>query len=171
MKKSILTILLLLCSTCVYSSPLDVVTGVNAVSGVVTGAVITKTATDNSKKVSDAIVRNIDAQTENIKKGGGLQIVRQPDGSAKVYQNGIEVKTNADPNSPEYKMGLKMAESMSNYFERKDAKAKLKEIQAVAKIENDTETLAIIKKYKKAGAVVTLKKLEEQKANQAKEEK
>ncbi len=171
MKKTILTISLLLCSTCVYASPLDVVTGVSAVNSIVTGAVMTKTVSDNSKKLNDAFVRNIDAQTENIKNGKGLQIVRQPDGSAKVYQNGVEVKTNADPNSPEYKMGLKMAESMSNYFERKDAQAKLKEIKAVAKIENDTETLEIIKKYKKAGAVVTLKKLEEQKANQVKEDK
>ena len=58
-------------------------------------------------------------------------------------------------------MGLKMAESMSNYFERKDAQAKLKEIKAIAKIENDTKTLEIIKKYKKAGAIVTLQKIKE----------
>lgn len=171
MKKSILTISLLLSSTCVYASPLDVVTGVSAVNSVVTGAVMTKTVSDNSKKLNDAFVRNIDAQTENIKNGKGLQIVRQPDGTAKVYQNGVEVKTNADPNSPEYQMGLKMAEKFVNYVERKDAQAKLKEIKAVAKIEHDTETLEIIKKYKKAGAVVTLKKLEEQKANKAKGEK
>ena len=161
----------MLFSTCVYASPLDVVTGVSAASGVVTGAIITKTATDNSKKVSDAIVRNLDAQTENIKKSGGLQIVRQPDGSAKVYQNGVEVTTTADPNSPEYQLGLKFAESIIKRAEMKDAQAKLKEVKAVAKIENDTETLEIIKKYKKAGAVVTLKKLEEQKANQTKGEK
>ena len=171
MKKNALTILLLLSCTCVYASTMDVITGVSAVSSVVTGAVMTKTVTDSSKKVNDALVRNIDAQTENIKKVEGLKVVRQPDGTAKVYQNGVEVTTTADPNSPEYKMGLKMAESMSNYFERKDAQAKLKEIKAVAKIENDTETLEIIKKYKKAGAVVTLKKLEEQKASQVKEEK
>ena len=50
---------------------------------------------------------------------------------------------------------------MSNYFERKDAQAKLKEIKAIAKIENDTKTLEIIKKYKKAGAIVTLQKIKE----------
>ena len=50
MKKNVLTILLLLCSTCVYASPLDVVTGVVVVNNVVTGAVMTKTMSDNSKK-------------------------------------------------------------------------------------------------------------------------
>ena len=151
---------LILNSNIANASVVDLMMGASTVGGLVSGAVITKTTVDNSNKTTDALIRNIDAQTESIKNDSKLQIIRQPDGTAKVYQNGIEVKTNANSNSPEYKMGLKMAESMSNYFERKDAKAKLKEIKALAKIEKDTQTLDIIKKYKKAGAVITLQKLE-----------
>jgi len=124
--------------------------------------VATKNIVENSNKTTAVFVRNIDAQTENIKNNRDLQIVRQPDGTAKVYQNGVEVKTTADPNSPEYKMGLNMATSIADYMERKNAQAKLKQIKAVAKIEKDTKTLELIKKYKKAGAIVTLEKIEEQ---------
>lgn len=143
------------------ASTVDIMMGAGTVGGLVQGAVITKNAVDNSNRTTDAIIRNIDAQTENIKKDNKIQVVRQPDGTAKVYQNGVEVTTNLNPNSKEYQMGLKMAESMSNYFERKDAQAKLKEIKAIAKKENDTKTLEIIKKYKKAGAIVTLQKIKE----------
>lgn len=143
------------------ASTVDIMMGAGTVGGLVQGAVITKNAVNNSNRTTDAIIRNINAQTENIKKDNKIQVIRQSDGTAKVYQNGVEVTTNANPNSKEYQMGLKMAESMSNYFERKDAQAKLKEIKAIAKIENDTETLEIIKKYKKAGAIITLKKIKE----------
>ena len=161
MKKIFTTLsILIITQNLANASTVDVLMGAGTVGGVVSSAVITKNAVKNADKTTDAIVRGIDAQTENIKKNNGLQIIKQPDGTAKVYQNGVEVKTTADPNSIEYKMGLKMAESMADYMERKNAKAKLKEIKAVAKIENDTQTLEIIKKYKKAGAIVTLQKLE-----------
>lgn len=154
---------LILNSSIANASVVDLMMGAGTVGGLVSGAVITKTTVDNSNRTTDALIRNIDAQTESIKNNSKLQVIRQPDGTAKVYQNGIEVKTNTNSNSLEYKMGLKMAESMSNYFERKDAKAKLKEVKALAKIEKDTQTLDIIKKYKKAGAITTLQKLEESK--------
>lgn len=152
------------------ASTMDIMMGAGTVGGLVQRAVITKNAVNNSNRATDAIIRNIDAQTENIKKDNKIQVIRQPDGTAKVYQNGVEITTNANPNSKEYQMGLKMAESMSNYFERKDAQAKLKGIKAIAKIENDTKTLEIIKKYKKAGAIITLQKLEEQKLNKTNKE-
>lgn len=63
------------------------------------------------------------------------------------------------------KFGVAIAEKMANSTNNALAKQKLKEIKNVAKIENDRETLEIIKKYKKAGAVVTLQKLEEKKGN------
>lgn len=163
MKKIFIVFSLVLIPNLAAASTVDIMTGASVVGGIVSGAVITKTSVDNSKKTTDAMVRNLDAQTENIKKGSGFQVIKQADGTAKVYQNGIEITTTANPNSPEYKMGLKMAESMSNYFERKDAKAKIKEVKALAKIEKDTKTLEIIKKYKKAGPVITLKKIEESK--------
>lgn len=155
----------------VYSAAADVMMGVGTVSGIVTGAVTTKNIMKNSDILTDAYVRNIDAQTENIKKDAKIQIIRQPDGSAKIYQNGVEVKNNVNPNSPEYQLGLKMAENMSNYLERKDAQAKLKQIKGLAKIEGDTETLAIIKKYKKAGAIITLQKIEEHKKQESENKK
>lgn len=165
MKKNILTVVLLLCASGAYASPVDILTGVGMLNSTVTNAVMTKNINNNSNKMTDAIVRNIDAQTETAKNSKGIKVVRQADGTAKVYQNGVEVTTNADPNSAEYKMGLKMAENMANYFERKEAKAKLKQIKAVAKIEKDTKTLELIKKYKKAGPIVTLEKLEETQKN------
>lgn len=157
----IMTALMLLQNTA-YASPFDVMMGASTVGGMVTSAVVTKNIVENSNKTTAAVVRNIDAQTENIKNNGGLQILRQPDGTAKVYKNGVEVKSTVAPNSPEYKMGLSMATSITDYMERKNAQAKLKQIKAVAKIEKDTKTLGLIKKYKKAGAIVTLEKIKEQ---------
>jgi len=159
----ILITALILIENIANASAVDVMMGAGTVGGIVTSAVITKVSVDNSNTTTDAIVRNLDAQTENIKNNASLQVIRQPDGTAKVYQNGVEVKSTADPNSPEYKMGLKMAEGIAGYIERKNAKAELKQIKALAKIENDTKTLILIKKYKKAGDVVTLKKITESK--------
>lgn len=148
-----------------YADALDVLTPISGASmgvGAVTNIIHTKSLVDYNK----AMVKKVEAETEDIKKNGSsLKIVPQPDGTAKVYQNGVEIKSDADPNSPEYKMGLKMAESLAAHFERKEAQKKLKEIKTLAKIENDTKTLEIIKKYKKAGAIVTVQKIEEMKAN------
>ena len=68
------------------ASTVDIMMGAGTVGGLVQGAVITKNAVDNSNRTTDAIIRNIDAQTENIKKDNKIQVVRQPDGTAKVLK-------------------------------------------------------------------------------------
>lgn len=150
-----------LCANKVYSDSLD---ALNAVSGASIGVstvnsiIMTKSIVENNK----SLTRKLDAETEDIKKNGrSIKIIPQADGTAKVYLNGVEMNSDADPNSPEYKLGLSMAQSWADRIEKNNAKRKIKEIKDVAKIENNTEILEIIKKYKKAGAVVTLQKINE----------
>lgn len=145
------------------ASPFDVMMGIGTAGGMVTSAVITKNAVENSNRTTDAFVRNIDAQTENIKKSGGLQIVSQPDGTAKVYQNGVEVISPYANNPEAVELGLKMGNNFVDWMEMKKAKEKLKFVKAEAKAEKDKETLAIIRKYKKIDPRDLLQKIEENK--------
>ena len=144
------------------ASPFDVMMGISTVGGMVTSAVITKNMVETSNKTTDALVRSIDAQTENITKNGGLQIVPQPDGTAKVYQNGIEVM-NPNANNEYVELCLKMGNNFVDWMEKKKAKEKLKFIKAEAKIDKDKKTLALIKKYKNIDPRVLLHKIEESK--------
>lgn len=162
--KKLFMLSLLGLTLCTNKAQADSLETFNALSGAsmgvgaVTSVITTKSIVDYNK----ALTRKLDAETEDIKKNGrALKIVPQPDGTAKVYLNGVEMHSDADPNSPEYKLGLSMAQSWADRIEKNNAKRKIKEIKNVAKIENNTAILETIKKYKKAGAVVTLQKINE----------
>ena len=80
----ILITALILIENIANASAVDVMMGAGTVGGIVTSAVITKVSVDNSNTTTDAIVRNLDAQTENIKNNASLQVIRQPDGTART---------------------------------------------------------------------------------------
>lgn len=149
MKKILLLMLLLSTNAAFAVTPLDGVYGFTNIWATKTLVETQKAQTENINKQTDAYVETMKAQAECIKSGKCTM----------VNTGGQTI----DPNSREAQMGLKMAEAFANHYERKNAKAKLKEIKNVAKIENDTQTLELIKKYKKAGAVITLQKIEEAK--------
>lgn len=164
MKKIFILIMsLILIENIANASAVDVMMGAGTVGGIVTGAVVTKSIVEDSNRRTDAFVRNMDAQTENIKKNGGLQIVRQPDGTAKVYQNGVEVVSPYANNPEVAELNLKVAKNFVDWTEKRKAKEQLKYIKAEAKIDKDKKTLALIKKYKNIDPRDLLKKIEESK--------
>ena len=164
MKKIIIVMVVLtLISDIANASAVDVMVGAGTVGGIVTSAVITKASVDNSNKTTNAIVRNLDAQTENIKKNGSFQIIRQPDGTAKVYQNGVEVISPYTNNPEVAELNLKVAKNFVDWTEKRKAKEQLKYIRAEAKIDKDKKTLALMKKYKNIDPRDLLQKIEESK--------
>lgn len=139
MKNNLLLLftILLIAQNAFAVGPGDAIWGVTSIMSTVT-----------QKEKAKAYIRNMDAQTECIKEG-----------KCTVINNYKGGEPDYDSNTADERM----ADFVADYFERKNAKAKLKEIKQRAKIENDAQTLELIKKYKKAGAVVTLQQIEENK--------
>lgn len=149
MKKTLL-IVLLLTNSALAVGPLDAALTVGSIINTTQTVKQTNKYIENENKKTEAQINNINAQTECI-KSGKCTTVSDSYSSAQDF----------DPNSPAAQMGLKLGESIAAHYERKNAKAKLKELKKLAEIENDTQTLELIKKYKKAGPVVTLQKINE----------